>query len=124
MSYWFHMEELKIGCEYEMFFVFTDPPWMTFELIEVEEPINYTSNVRPMWDKALGFRIRDLEDRSGEDIETALAIAWLHMAMNPEQYEPMNPPNGWGNYEGALKILSKLHDWAQQHPKAILRMSY
>ena len=92
MSYDFYMEALEIGCEYEMFFVFTDPPWTTFEIVELAD-LNYTSNVRPMWDRALGFSIRDLQGKLGAEIEDDLRRAHDNMVNNPDDFIPMNPSN-------------------------------
>ena len=123
MSYDFYMEALEVGCEHDNFFVFTDPPWITFEVHEVAD-LNYTSNVRPMWDRALGFSIRDLQGRLGADIEDDLRRAHDNMVNNPDDYIPMNPSNNWGRYEGATEVLERLLIWSRTWPNAILTMSY
>jgi hypothetical protein len=44
-----------------------------------------------------------------ESIEI-LQLAIENMRNNPDYYKTMNPPNGWGDYEGALKVLTDLLD--------------
>lgn len=34
----------------------------------------------------------------------------------------MNPANGWGNADGALATLSRLHQWCRAHPEGVLRI--
>jgi len=71
---------------------------------------SYTSNVGPMWSKALGCR---LQDTSGWDVRTAAIVfrgAADQMRLDPEAYEAMAPANGWGTYEGALRYLVNAAD--------------
>lgn len=85
---------------------------------------NHTSNTRPMWDKALSGDFQDLDGKNaGESIE-ALTFAVVHMENNSAEYLPLNPPNGWGNYNSALKYLYKLLRACEENPKATIRMSY
>ncbi|WP_030777278.1 hypothetical protein [Streptomyces sp. NRRL S-920] len=81
-------------------------------------PGNYTSNVTPMWEKALGYPLRDLADKRAGDCVADLKRAAADMTANPQTYEAMNPPNGWGDYSGALMYLRDLRDACIAFPDA------
>jgi hypothetical protein len=77
---------------------------------DVGEIGNYTTNVGPMWSRALGCR---LQDTSGWDVRTAAIVyraAVDLMRLDPEAYWPLAPKNGWGTYEGAMDYLSQAAD--------------
>jgi hypothetical protein len=91
----------------------------------VSESFNYTSNVNPIWTKALGGEgLRDLEGMTGEKAQPFLVKAICHMAAHPEVYKPMEPENGWGNYHGAMNFLTRILQICQENPKAKVGMSY
>ena len=85
---------------------------------------NYTSNVAPMWTEALGHRLADLNEKNAGDSLPALQRAVAAMESDPAKYEAMNPPNGWGNYEGALNYLRQLRDACAAYPKATIHISH
>ncbi|MGA4964473.1 hypothetical protein [Streptomyces pseudogriseolus] len=84
---------------------------------------NYTSNVSGMWTEALGHRLADLHGRTAGDSVTSLRNAIADMETRPDHYQAMNPPNGWGDYEGALEYLRQLHTACCAHPKADIHIS-
>lgn len=91
----------------------------------VAELGNYTSNVAPMWGLALekageNIRLSDTEGRTAADVLPLLRRAVAHMEDFPEVYTPMNPSNGWGDYEGALNYLRGVVEQCVKHPKAYL----
>lgn len=85
---------------------------------------NYTSNVSGMWTDALGYRLADLKGRTAGDCIDDLRRAVADMEARPDHYRAMNPPNGWGDYEGALDYLRQLHDACCAHPKAEIYISH
>jgi hypothetical protein len=85
---------------------------------------NYTSNVSPMWAAALGHPLADLHGRGAADSLLALDAAIAAMAAEPARFEAMNPPNGWGSYEGALAYLQQLAHGCRTHPKTTIRISH
>lgn len=85
---------------------------------------NYTSNVSRMWHEALGHRLADLDGRRAWNVTTDLQRAVLDMEMHPSVYRAMNPPNGWGDYDGALDYLRRLRDACIAHPKATIHISH
>jgi hypothetical protein len=84
---------------------------------------NYTHNVTPMWslsgvyealymskDKLAGSVIKDLEH--GLDL----------MKCSPDEFKRLNPANGWGNYEGAVKFLEGFLVACKLHPKSTIEL--
>ena len=67
-----------------------------------------TWNVKPMFVRAMGDGgIHVLEGLPTEEAVPLLDVAIERMA-DPKQkpnYEALNPPNGWGSYDTALKFL-------------------
>ena len=45
------------------------------------------------------------------------------MEADPETYRAMNPPNGWGDYEGALAYLRRLAEACATHSKCTINVS-
>lgn len=35
---------------------------------------------------------------------------------DPARFEAMNPPNGWGTYDGIVKVLTEMHDAVPEWP--------
>jgi hypothetical protein len=94
------------------------------EPITAVEVGNYTSNVGPMWADALGGRLlREYHDAPCSEAAGPLAEAVQRMEVDPERYRVMNPPNGWGNYEGALAYLRELAEACARHPKCTIWIS-
>ena len=82
---------------------------------------NYTSNVSGMWHKALGgISLGTLLDPEpvAETLVEPLNRAIGEMMESPEVFRQMNPPNGWGDYEGALEFLVWIRDRCMMWPKA------
>ncbi len=79
---------------------------------------NMTSNLYPIFKKALGEPIMSLNGRLGKDCLVSLDLAIKDIEKNPEKYKPMAPSNGWGSIESAIKTLKTLLDWAFEYPDA------
>lgn len=85
---------------------------------------NYTSNVWLMWLTALnGVSLRDFNHVPCSEAAGPLAEAVRRMEADPDTYREMNPPNGWGDYEGALAYLRRLSEACATHPKCRIRVS-
>ncbi len=82
----------------------------------INDGYNYTSNVSKMFYEAfekIGGNWRDFHDYNKEHMTCKKAIPLLKKAIkeledNPEHYKQYNPPNGWGNYEGAINFLKNI----------------
>lgn len=88
------------------------------------EGLNYTHNVSPMWCAAGVYEVLYESDgqRAGDTLET-LRAGIRDMENHPEKYRAMNPPNGWGGYEGALRFLRDWQAECAKHPNATIRVS-
>lgn len=82
---------------------------------------NYTYNCGPMFRLALGGDgINDLKGMPAPEASKRLAIAIARMMEAPEHFREMNPPNGWGSYEGALMFLVKIKNDCDKWPAGIV----
>lgn len=93
-----------------------------------DEPVgiadwNYTSNCGSMWRHA-GVDLRALDGVPAPVAAEAINNAVKHMESDPDTYRAMNPPNGWGDYDGALTFLRNIADACATHTKAKLGVSY
>jgi hypothetical protein len=86
----------------------------------VAEVGNYTSNVSGMWADALGRSLGDYHGAPCSEAAGSLLRGVERMKADPAHYEAMNPENGWGDYEGALKYLEQLYEACTRHPKATI----
>lgn len=95
----------------------------------VAEIGNCTSNVRPMWSKALtaaagaDSHLHETHGRTAGDVLPLLRAAVVHMEDHPAEYRELNPANGYGHYEGALNYLRRTAQLCAAHPKATLSWS-
>lgn len=69
---------------------------------------NMTYNVSPMYGKAMGITISDLNGKKAEKVIPILIKGIKEMEDNPKIYKKMNPPNGWGDYETAIEFLQDI----------------
>lgn len=90
----------------------------------VYEVGNYTSNVSRMWTTALGHPLYELNDRNAGEAVAVLDEAIGRMHAGADEYQAMNPANGWGDYAGALKYLRRLREGCAQHPKTVIHVSH
>lgn len=95
------------------------------ELVSVTEYRSPTYNLAPMFSEALGIDMRDygngrrfLDGMAAADALPIVTAALSKMALDPEHFRALNPPNGWGSYEGAVEFLQWLQMQCIKHPKA------
>jgi len=88
------------------------------------DDLNYTYNVSPMYRAAFPGEkgVNMLHGLTGEEAQEFLVSAIQKMRDDPNYYKEMNPSNGWGNYEGALRVLETLLVWCKDVPKAIMEI--
>jgi hypothetical protein len=81
---------------------------------------NVTSNLTTMLDKA-GIRLADERwvDKPGINMLPTLQAAINRMVADPEDFRKYNPPNGWGEYDGAVEALTALRDAICLNPDAV-----
>jgi hypothetical protein len=81
---------------------------------------DYTSNMRPMLNFA-GFDWEQLDD-----LDMVRGLKYLNSFIDklenyPEVYKPLNPSNGWGDYDSFLVMLKELRQAWVQNPTSIFR---
>ncbi len=83
---------------------------------------NHTWNCSPMFVKAIGESLTDLDGRVAGEVAEQLCLGVKAMLDDPGGYEALNPPNGWGSYDSALAYLQNLALACRRHPKATIRV--
>jgi len=85
---------------------------------------NYTHNVCPMWVKAGVFEaLYESQGATAGDLVGTLERGVEHMEANSQEYEPLNPENGWGCYERALVFLREYMEACKAYPEARVYIS-
>lgn len=86
---------------------------------------NITYNLSPMYykclDKELGLKIFD--KMTCKEALPILQKAIEDLIDNKEEYEKLNPENGWGNYEGLLITFLEMRKCCIDNPDGILELS-
>lgn len=84
---------------------------------------NITTNLAAMWTRAgMAGAFRDADKRLAGALLPQLEAGVAAMLNDPLAFEKLNPPDGWGNYEGALKFAQSYRDACRRHPKATVRI--
>jgi hypothetical protein len=84
---------------------------------------NHTSNCSGMWEDA-GVDLRTMKGTSAKDQLPILKQAVETLRANPEKYRAMNPPNGWGSYESALRFIENLANACEENPACTIYVWY
>lgn len=81
---------------------------------------NLTYNLTPMLRRA---GMPPWQDFIGTRAELA-GVIWrsVHTALlaDPEVFQALNPPNGWGDYDGAVEVIGALADACERFPNAVV----
>ena len=83
---------------------------------------NYTYNVSQMFRLAFfgDTGINQLHGMTGKVAAPLINKAMTYMREHMDEMRELNPDNGWGNADGALEFLAKIHERALEHPKAVV----
>lgn len=85
---------------------------------------NITYNLSDMYykciDKKLG--LKRLNGLSSKEALPILKRAIEDMIKNKEEYEKLNPSNGWGSYDGLLRDLRNLEKSCEQIPDGVIEI--
>lgn len=86
-------------------------------IVEVYED-NITYNLAPMYYKCIDTNggLKGLNGMKCKDAVPVLNRAIDDLIENKEEYEKLNPENGWGSYEGLLKSLKSLRIACLENP--------
>ena len=83
---------------------------------------NITYNLAPMYykciDKELGFK--KLNNMSCKEALPILNSAINDLIENQEEYEKLNPKNGWGTYDGLLEAIKDMRNCCEDNPDGII----
>lgn len=85
---------------------------------------NITYNLSDMYYKCIDKEL-GLEKLNGLSSKEALPIvkrAIEDMTENKEEYEKLNPSNGWGSYAGLLRDLLNLKESCEQIPDGVIEV--
>lgn len=79
---------------------------------------NITYNLAPMYYKCIDINggLKALNGMKCKDAIPVLNRAIDDLIENKEEYEKLNPENGWGSYEGLLKSLKSLRIACLENP--------
>lgn len=90
---------------------------------EMRTPVDgHTYNLSPMWRLAGVFENHPIDDLHGERAATIgirAAKGLLRAVSKPAEFKALNPSNGWGDYEGFVKVLTRLAIDCAEEPEAI-----
>lgn len=87
---------------------------------------NLTYNLSPMlraagfpgWREVVG---NDLDPRpTGKRVADVMEPVITELLAHPAKYKAMNPENGWGSYDLAVKALSDCVEVLRAHPDAVV----
>ena len=85
---------------------------------------NITNNLHDMYykcrDKELG--LKKLNGLSSKKALPIVKRAIEDMIKNKEEYEKLNPSNGWGSYDGLLRDLRNLKESCEQIPDGVIEV--
>ncbi len=102
-------------------------PGCAKKLPELDE--TYTYNVSPMYYRAFaGTELAEVGIRGLDGVRAAKAVSLISVAMcymeeNAAEMVILNPPNGWGDYSGALQMLRTLREHGEAHPRAVFKVT-
>ena len=85
---------------------------------------NYTHNVTPMWKLANIYdELYNSNGKQPEEVIEKLKKGLEDMQKHPEKYVPLNPLNGWGDYNGAIEFLEEVIKACENNPESEIYIS-
>lgn len=86
--------------------------------------INVTYNLSPMLRKCGWKWDRErLDGKKAADIAEAVEATLIKLKADPEKFREMNPPNGWGTYDGLVEQWERFSRAVAHYPDAIVGTS-
>lgn len=119
-----------IGCRYRyrhssfmaLHIWFDNPPCVTCGHGGSVWERNPTYNLGPMWQEAgLPFSDESIEGKPCFEMLPALEAGLAVLKAEPARFRKLNPPNGWGDYEGLVEVVESAIAAARKYPNAIVR---
>ena len=88
---------------------------------------NITHNLNTMADKAGIYkhlwRPEEIAIDTAEQLVDPLKIGLARLKSDPEEFKKLNPPNGWGDYDGLVAFVEDYLAACEKHPKAKVSVS-
>lgn len=50
----------------------------------------------------------------------SIRTAWLELRNNPDEYEELNPKNGWGSINGFCEVLKDIVEAIEENPGSVI----
>jgi len=69
------------------------------------------------------WRPEEQEFKFASDISDLLDEGWNILLSDPERFQKLDPPNGWGSYEGLCEFVYKYRNACWDNSDAELRIS-
>jgi hypothetical protein len=69
------------------------------------------------------WRPEELGIGKAKDLIEPLKFGLAKLKENPSRYKLLNPPNGWGSYEGLVQFVEKYLQACIDYPKAVIYVS-
>lgn len=87
---------------------------------------NITHNIVPMAKEAglyyVLWRADELYETAADMVDP-LVVGIAKLRADPDRFRKMNPENGWGDYDGLLRVAEKVLDGCREYPDAKPRCS-
>lgn len=83
---------------------------------------NITYNLSDMYYKCIDGGLKALDGVSCNNAIPILNKAINDLIDNKEEYEKLNPPNGWGSYDGLLSKLIDLRDCCEKNKDGVIEV--
>lgn len=95
--------------------------WLETPNCHGEHSWNVTYNLGKML-RAAGFpEWRALADTPAVEAGGMLRKVADTLKADPDRFREFNPPNGWGDFEGAVEFLESFATGCAEHPEATIR---
>lgn len=82
---------------------------------------NVTYNLSKMWHEA-GWDFDAVEGKPASEVRPFAEKVLENLLREPHKYMPLQPANGWGDYDGLVDFFTELIKACREHPKTILRL--
>ena len=88
---------------------------------------NITHNLGAMAEAAGIYKYLWRPDEIGvfkaEQLVLPLTEGLARLKADPEKFKAMNPPNGWGDYDGLVDFVKEYRDACEANPNATVKAS-
>jgi len=97
---------------------------MSYDMRIGDKYFNLTFNVSEMLYRHNTKGIKFLDNKTGEEAFHILLSMLNFFLLNKNEFEKLNPENGWGSWENTTRLLFELIRASQDNPKLKWKLSY